>query len=269
VICVGFIFVPGDLEGHPGVRNPFGLEWLAWMADVAVFIVLLLPLCILVSALSLVLRYRRSGGEVREQIKWLAFAACFVGVTYLSGLIGQIFFVPESLDANASSLPLWVSLVNNLLLLSFAGVPVAIGFAVLRYRLYDIDVVINRALVYGPLTLALAATYVGSVLAFQTTFRTITGQESQLAVVASTLAIAALFVPLRRRIQAFIDRRFYRRKYDAAKTLADFGARLRNETDLDRLGDEMVSVVRETMQPAHASLWLQKPMSHEKRGLDA
>jgi hypothetical protein len=138
------------------------------------------------------------------------------------------------------------------------GVPVAVGFAVLRYRLYDIDVIINRTLVYGPLTALLALVYFGVVATTHTIFRALTGQEEQpqLAFVVSTLVIAALFNPLRRRIQSFIDRRFYRRKYDARKTLEAFSAKLRDETDLDALNGELVSVVRGTMQPAHVSLWL-------------
>jgi hypothetical protein len=135
-------------------------------------------------------------------------------------------------------------------------VPVAIGFAVLKYRLYDIDILINRALVYGSLTVLLASAYVGGVVGLQAVLRGLSGQESTLAVVASTLAIAALFSPLRRRVQAFVDRRFYRRKYDAAKTLAAFGSRLREETDLDALRDDVVGVARDTMQPEHVSMWL-------------
>jgi hypothetical protein len=209
----------------------------------AAFIVLpLLLLCMLASAVSLVLRYRRSGGEVREQIKWIAFAASFMVLAYLSLSISQFIGEPELL----------FSVVD----LSFAGVPVAIGFAVLKHRLYDIDVLINRTLVYGALTVTLVTLYFGGVATTQTIFRTLTGQESTLAVVASTLAIAALFNPLRRRVQGFVDRRFYRRKYDAAKTLEAFGARLREETDLDALSNDVVGVARGTMQPAHVSLWL-------------
>jgi hypothetical protein len=141
---------------------------------------------------------------------------------------------------------------------TFMGLYVAVGVAILKYRLYDIDVIINRTLVYGALTAMLAAVYFGGVAATEALFRVLTGQERQpqLAIVISTLVIAALFNPLRRRIQSFIDRRFYRRKYDAAKTLGAFSSKLRDETDLDALNAELVEVVRETMQPAHVSLWL-------------
>ena len=138
----------------------------------------------------------------------------------------------------------------------FLGIPVAAGVAILKYRLYEIDFLINRTLVYGSVAAMLVGVYVGSIVVLQGLIRALTGQESQLAIVVSTLVIAALFNPLRRRIQSFIDRRFYRRKYDARKILEAFSARLRDETDLDTLRDDLVGVVRETMQPAHVSLWL-------------
>ncbi len=152
---------------------------------------------------------------------------------------------------------LWLQQVGHVVLLAgFIGMPIAMGIAILRYRLYEIDLLINRTLVYGSLTVLLAVVYLVDVIVFQEVFRALTGQTSQLAVVASTLIIAVLFSPLRRHLQAFIDRRFYRRKYDAAKTLEAFGTRLRDETDLMRISDDLVGVVRETMQPSHISVWL-------------
>ena len=147
--------------------------------------------------------------------------------------------------------------------MSYAGVPIAVGFAVLRYRLYDIDLLINRTLVYGSLTVLLASAYVGGVVGLQAILRVLSGQESTLAIVASTLAIVALFNPLRRRVQAFVDRRFYRKKYDARKTLEAFSGRLRDETDLHTLSGDLATVVRETMQPTHVSLWV-RPGPHDE-----
>ena len=160
---------------------------------------------------------------------------------------------------------MWLRGLLFVMVLSLTGVPVAIGFAVLRYRLYEIDIFINRAVVYVSLTATLVAVYLGGVVLLQRLFVLLTGQRSTLAVVASTLLIAALFSPLRKRIQAFVDRRFYRRKYDATKTLAAFNARLREETDLNALSNDVVGVATRTMQPAHVSLWLRPDAEPEAR----
>ena len=214
---------------------------------VGVWIVGLLALA-LACAVALFVRYRRANETEREQIKWLLYACAVFLVVYVVGFASGL--------GGTSSLGgyIWGVFFG----LSIINLPAAIGIAILRYRLYDIDVVINRTLVYGCLTLLLALVYLGGVTATQAIFRTLSGQEQQpqLAIVVSTFVIAALFNPLRRRIQAFIDRRFYRKKYDAAKTLEAFSTRLRNETDLDALSGDLVGVVRETMQPAHVSLWL-------------
>ena len=248
---------PGPLENQGGVRNPFGLEELPWLVTVSYIVLPLLPLCILASAVSMVLRFRRSRGEVRQQIKWFTFVVFFAGLMFFIVMISQVVIVLGS-DANLPQTPLWVELLFSLAALGFAGVPISIGFAVLKYRLYDIDVVINLTLVYGSLTAALVTIYLGGVATTQAILRALTDQteQPQLAIVVSTLVIAALFNPLRRRIQSFIDRRFYRRKYDARKTIEAFSARLREETDLETLNNELAGVIRETMQPAHVSLWL-------------
>src|SRR5215218_1214021 len=260
---VGVMLSPGPLQGLGGVRNPFGLEGQQWLTSAGYTFLPLLPLCMLASALSLVLRFRRSRGEERQQIKWIAFSASVVVVVYLIAMVASLLSPAETWFAGTS--PAWLSLLQSAALLSLTAVPIAVGIAVLRYRLYDIDILINRALVYGSLTVLLAATYVGGVVGLQYAFRTLTGQGSTLAVVASTLVIAALFNPLRRRVQAFVDRRFYRRKYDARKTLEDFSTRLREETDLDALRDDVVGVARRTMQPAHVSLWLRPGPEPEAR----
>jgi hypothetical protein len=236
-----------------GIGKPFGLEQYPWVSDALPVVLALLPLCILASAVSLVLRYRRAGTEVREQIKWVAFAALFVGVQFVIDIGASLLLVPMTASGRE---PAWLALLDQVGFIMFAGVPIAVGIAVLKYRLYDIDVIINRALVYGSLTAALVALYFGGILVLQRLFVALTGQQSTLAVVASTLAIAALFNPLRRRIQGFVDRRFYRRKYDASKTLETFSAKLRDATDLEALSGDLKAVVGETMQPEHVSLWL-------------
>ena len=253
-VSVGVMLSPGYLDMPRGIRNPFGLEAAPWVSTVAYAILPLLPLCMLASAVSLVLRYRRSKGDERQQIKWIAFAASLVALVYLIAMVAS-FIRPSEAWTTVGSV-WWLNLLTIAALLSFVTIPIAVGFAVLKYRLYDIDLIINRTLVYGSLTVTLVALYFGGIVVLQRLFVLLTGQQSTLAVVASTLLIAALFTPLRRRIQGFIDRRFYRRKYDAAKTLEAFSAKLRDETDLNALSDDLVGVVKETMQPAHVSLWL-------------
>jgi len=201
-------------------------------------------------------RYRNvSTPTERQQTKWVLFGIL------LWLLLIALLSVPYSIELNlppGSPLPWWALVSSTGWWLTLAIVPLSLTIAVLRHRLYDIDILINRTLVYGSLTAMLAVVYFGGVAATQGILRTITGHEEQpqLAVVVSTLVIAALFNPLRHRIQSFIDRRFYRRKYDARKTLEAFSAKLRDETDLEALNNELVGVVRETMQPAHVSLWL-------------
>jgi hypothetical protein len=261
---------PGPMQDLKGARNPFGLENHPWVEGLGLIVLPLLPLCMVASAVSLVLRFRRSTGVVREQIKWIAFAASFMGLLYLgimgTGLFIHLISAPQA-PSDLGSQSLLGALLENVMVLSFAGVPVAIGFAVLKYRLYEIDIIINRTLVYGALTATLVALYFGSVTTTQAIFRALSGQEEQpqLAVVVSTLVIAALFNPLRHRMQGFIDRRFYRKKYDAAKTLEAFSSKLRYETDLNAVSDDLVGVVKETMQPAHVSLWLRPETTSKGR----
>ena len=236
-----------------GVVNPFGIDppraltttlsFIGWPGMAASF---------LLAGVAMIVRLRRSRGVERQQLKWIAAAAAVLPLASAGGVVSY-YLGYETFGA---------------LLATFSFLPVffAAGYAVLRHRLYDIDVVINRTLVYGSLTVSLALVYVGSVVSLQYLFRLLSGGgESQLAVVTSTLAIAALFNPLRRRIQAFIDRLFYRGKYDSRKTLEAFSSTLRHETDLDSLNDELLAAVRETMQPARVSLWLREPGHGVKR----
>ena len=220
-----------------------GPGWLVALLSVAFPLMLLAGLA---AVISLFARFYRSGGEERQQIKWFAYAAA-MSLFWVFLLDG----IPDSGRAFEAVIALFGLFV-------IPSILTAAGIAIFRYRLYDIDRLVNRTLVYAALTASLALIYLGSVVGLQYVFRALAGGNSSLAVVASTLAIAALFNPLRRGIQAFIDRRFYRHRYDAAKTLEAFSATLRDETDLDRLGDATVAVVRETMQPAYASLWLRR-----------
>jgi len=224
--------------------NPDQVEGVISFVTVAVVYVIFTAL--LLCALSIVIRYRRASGAERQQLKWFALAAVLIGAVTAGHLLFLDLLLPEAF-------------LNLLDAATITGLYVAVGIAILRYRLYDIDIIINRTLVYGSLTVTLVLVYFGSVVGLQYILRALTGQESQLAIVASTLAIAALFNPLRRRIQTFIDRRFYRRKYDARKTLEEYSTMLRDETNLEELSGDLVRVVRETVQPEHVTLWLREP----------
>jgi hypothetical protein len=238
------------------IRNPLGIE--GFTAVYKAVLYTMAPLLYLAAAFSVFARLRRSVGVERQQLKWFAYA---VGI-YAVGITLNV-------TALAIEAPGWFEWTANAIFTATGtAVPISIGIAILRYRLYDIDRIINRTLVYGSLTAMLAAAYLGSVVGLQAVLRTLTGQESTLAIVASTLAIAALFNPLRRRVQGFVDRRFYRRKYDAAKTLADFNARLREGTDLDALSADLVGVASRTVQPEHASVWLRPDTATKGRQAD-
>src|SRR5215204_1266047 len=234
---------PSD-TGFISLPNPLGVEGLPNLNRPVQALVLILALVATVSLI--VVRLRRARGVERLQIKWLIYA----GAIGFGGMILRTYFSPLIGES-------WGQWVGYLVVaVGVLGGPAAIGIAILRYRLYEIDLIINRTLVYGSLTGLLALFYFGSVTALQSLFSLLTGQSNTLAIVASTLAIAALFIPLRRRIQSFIDRRFYRRKYDAAMILEAFGTKLRDQTDLEKLCEDLGEVVDETMQPAHVSVIL-------------
>ena len=237
---------PGPIIALGPIRNPLGVERLPNAYQAAEGVV---NTFMLVAAISLFIRLRRARGSERQQIKWFVYAVALV-------VSAAIVAYPVS-EAIGSVWLKWIAYVP--FIVGVMSIPVSMGIAIMRYRLYGIDIIINRTLVYAPLTAALVALYFGGAVLLQMLFVALTGERSTLAVVASTLAIAALFNPLRRRIQGFVDRRFYRSKYDAAKTLEAFSARLRDETDLKALDDELVGVISETMQPAHISLWLREP----------
>jgi len=243
MVVLGALADTLSVNEAPGyeIDNPIGVEGLRYVEDLPVFGVLtgLLIFSIVGAGASVVVRFRRSRGVERQQMKWFVYAVALMLLVPTEGFLPGIF----------GSVALGAVLI---------GLPTAIGIAVLRHRLYEIDLIINRTLVYGTLTATLVALYLGGIVLLQRVFVTLTGEKSTLAVVASTLVIAALFNPLRRRIQSFIDRRFYRRKYDARKTLEAFSARLRDETDLETLDAHLLGVVAETMQPAHVSLWLRR-----------
>jgi hypothetical protein len=255
VFLVSLALAPGPIQDFAPAQNPFGIEAastiLAVLEAVSGWMGLV---CVVAVVVSLVWRFYRSRGEERLQIKWFAYGAT-LGVAVI--LLGD-YLVPAASGRWFDAF-VWT--------VAFLSLPVAAAVAVLKYRLYDIDFIIRKTATYGVLTLSLAlVVYVGGVAGLQRLLSPLVGEGNRLAVVASTLAIAALFGPLRRRIQTTIDRRFYRSRYDAAKTLESFGERLKSRTDLDALDADLLSVVRETVQPSHASLWLRESGDGPKSG---
>ena len=250
LVLVGAVmlaFSPGPIIVIGSIENPLGVEGLPNVYGLVFRLVeLVMNALMFVALISLVIRLRRARQIERQQIKWFVYATALT-------LSGAILTYPVS-DAIGSVWLKWIAFVP--LIVGVLAIPISMGIAILRYRLYEIDLIINRTLVYGLLTVMLGLVYFGSVTALQYLFSLLTGQGNTLAIVASTLAIAALFNPLRRRIQGFIDHRFYRRKYNVRKTLEAFGSKLRDETDLEKLCEDLGEVVDETMQPSHISLWL-------------
>jgi hypothetical protein len=238
---------PGPTEMAPRIVNPLGVELVGDLADVVAAVMLG---ALLVSAAALLLRFRRSRGEERQQIKVVVYAGTALAVL---AIIGQLVFWYLLHSGDVGVLIFWL------------GMPVAVAVAILKYRLYDVDRIINRTLVYGLLTALLGAVYAGVVLVLGQVFGGVGGDPPSWAVAGATLAVAALFQPARRRIQQAVDRRFNRHRYDMAKTVETFSARLRDQVDLDTLSAELLAVVDQTVQPARASLWLRPPAQDSAR----
>ncbi len=238
-----------------GVENPLGVEHHEVLVGVVFGVsIALLPISIVAAAVAMVRRFRHSHGVERLQLKWFAAAAAFVAATYLVAMLGQL---GKATPFGDSPDPWWLLVLQNVASFSFVALPLAIGVAILRHRLYDIDVVIKGTVVYGTLTVSLALVYLAVVLTLRSLTDSLTG-DSQLAVATSTLVVAALFRPLRRRIQTAVDHRFYRRAYDATLTLEAFTDRLRQEVSLEAVAGDLSDVVEETMSPTQLSLWLRK-----------
>jgi hypothetical protein len=260
--ALGAAFHPGPLfnwlEGFD-VPNPLGVAGLGGLFQMLATVPIgLLLATMLVAAVSLVVRLRRARGDERQQIKWFVYFGVVLALLFILQ-----FVVNYMLGISSPSFDLAWTLCWSLALI---GLPIATGLAILRHRLFDIDVLIRRTLVYGTLTALLAGIYVGLVIGGQAVVQALTAQRGQqpVIIVATTLLVAGLFTPLRSRIQKVIDRRFYRAKYDAKKTLAAFNATVRQEVSLTELHAHLLAVVEQTMRPAQVSLWLAPPRSQEQ-----
>jgi hypothetical protein len=240
VLTIVIMFYPGPLDdGKPPLPdNPVGIDALESVPGGDALIGIAFLLLVVPAAISMVVRFRRSRGDERQQMKWMTFAAVFLAA---GAIVPDLIGIKDTGDVFVA--------------VSMSMLPIALGIAMLKYRLYDIDRLINRTLVYVALTAVLGAAYVGLVLAGQALFSSFAG-GSNLAIAASTLVVAALFLPVRSRVQRFVDRRFYRRRYDAQRTLEGFGSRLREQVELETLSTDLALVVQETIQPSHVSLWL-------------
>jgi hypothetical protein len=250
---------PDVLKDSPyaSTQNPIGVDALGGVIAVLDYAVVVLALTMVASAASLVVRFRRAGMVEREQVKWLAAAAGVSAWIYLVDLCISV------VAGGAGPEPVWRVLLDDAFVLSVGLIPVAIGIAVLRYRLYEIDVIIRRTLVYAALVSVLALLYFAIVYGIQAAVRSLSGQSGTLAVTVATLLVAAAFQPLRGRIQRAVDHRFYRGRYDAARTLESFSGRLREQVEIETVSGEVLEVVRQTLQPAHATLWI-RPAESER-----
>lgn len=248
-----FALYPGDLGdfGFPDARNPLGVQWLGEIGGAAFATFLLVPLVVAIGVGSLVIRFRHSRAVERQQLKWLTVAAFFIGVLYLVGMVGGAINDAAGDGTN----PVWLDTVQTASGNGFILIPIAIGLAILRYRLYDIDRIISRTLAYAILTAILGAVFGGIVVGLQALALPFV-QDSELAVAASTLAVVALFGPLRRRVQDTVDQHFDRARYDAARLAESFGSRLRDRLDLDDVSAELAKTAREALRPASVAVWL-------------
>ena len=254
IVClsVSFVLSPGPLDGLPEERNPFGLEALARLESAGIFVVAMIPVCILAAAASLISRFRRSGREVRQQIKWLALAASFVGLAYASTIAGTLLFASGTTNGPNAS-PAWLSMSQNVVLMSYAAVPLAVGVAVLRHRLFDVDVVINRALVYGALTAIVVGVYVAVVGYLGVLFRS--GGNLPISLVAAGL-VAVLFAPLKDRLQRVVDRLMYGERDDPYAAVSRLGRRLEATLAPEAVLPVIVETLREALKIPYAAITL-------------
>ncbi|HXJ64748.1 MAG TPA: hypothetical protein VNN79_13420, partial [Actinomycetota bacterium] len=250
LVSAAITLEPGTLadEGFPELQNPLAIGALKPVLDALQLFLIAIPVCMVASAAALVVRFRRARGAERLQLTWLAMAAAVVAAVYAVALISSLGQPWGQADTAG-----WVSVLQNLALASFALIPISIGIAILRYRLYDIDRLISRAVSYAVVTALLVAVYAGVVVGLGTAFGR---SQSPVLIAGATLLVAALFGPVRRRVQAAVDRRFNRRRYDAERVLGTFVARLRDELDLDALTGELATAASSAVQPSSIAVWI-------------